>query len=363
MSRVLLVNSSLALGGLERQLILLAESLPADWKRLVWTIDGGPYERLCNEHSVPLVIAGRRSRYDPSPAFDLWRLVHRWRPDVVHSWHWMSTAASVPVCRALSIPLVDGSIRRGDRPKGRLRPHRALLRLASVVVANSRAGLHAYGLDESRAQVVYNGFDSGRLDLCERRSEDGRLTVVMCARMDGHKDYRTLLAAAQRLTEQEPRGARSWRFVLVGDGPDRARLVAEASKLIAEGVVEILDGGLEVMKIVSRAHVGVLMTNPDELAEGCSNALLEYMACGLPVVCSDSGGNQEVVEDGVTGHIIPPRDVAALADALRRLRDREDERQGMGEAGRRRLLREFSLERMVRRYTLIYDQAIARRGL
>jgi glycosyltransferase involved in cell wall biosynthesis len=360
--RVLLVNSSLALGGLERQLILLARHLPKEWTPLVWVVDGGPYEQMCREQAVPLVVAGRTSRWDLRPALSLWRVIREWRPDVIHSWHWMSMAAALPAALRFRIPVVDGSIRRGDRPSERLRPHRALMRFARIVVANSHAGLHAWGVSGSKGRVIYNAFDPGRLRRPHIPSP-GPFTVAMCARMDGSKDFDTVLEAARKLVSSHSDGAHTpeWRFLLVGDGPDRIRLSRVADTLIAAGTVEMLSPGLEVMDVLAGADVGVLMTDPVALAEGCSNALLEYMACGLPVVCSESGGNSEVVLDNTTGFIVPPQDSDALVEKLRLLRGDRDERRRLGDAGRRRVADEFSVDRMVTSYVALYESLLRAR--
>jgi glycosyltransferase involved in cell wall biosynthesis len=301
------------------------------------------------------------ARFDIRPAAALWRAVRDWRPDVIHSWHWMSAAAAVPACLSFRVPLVDGSIRRGDLPKEPLRPHRLLMHAAQAVVANSRAGLRAYGIAEGKGRVVYNAFDPARLGARLPRGEDGRLTVAMCARMDRNKDFDTVIAAARRLVSASPGGgAPGWRFLLIGDGSDRERLARSAADLIGAGHLEIVSPGLEVIGTLSQADIAVLMTNPEALAEGCSNALLEYMACGLPVVCSESGGNREVVLDGQTGYVVRPRDADALAQRLLALRDDPRIRARMGEAGRRRLELEFSLQRMVDGYREIYEGVLRR---
>ena len=89
---------------------------------------------------------------------------------------------------------------------------------------------------------------------------------------------------------------------------------------------------------------------------------MEYMACGLPVVCGEGGGNREVVDDGKTGFVIAPADPQALAERIAYLRDHEAERRAMGEAGRERILEAFSLERMVGSYVRIYEDALSRSG-
>ena len=357
--RVLLVNSSLALGGLERQLIQLASNLPEGWRPVIWVVDGGPYEELCRELRLPLLIGRRRARFDVTPALRLWSVIRRGRPDVVHSWHWMTTAAALPACRALGIPLIDGSIRRGDRPPEPLRPHRLLLRSANAVVANSHAGLKAFDVSPERGRVIYNGFDPGRLREVHPAGEsDDRFSVAMCARMDGDKDFDTFLDGALVALQSRPDGGstRRWHFLLLGDGPDRDRLSRRARDEFPPGAVEVKSVGLEVMSHLSRSHVGVLMTNPRALAEGCSNAILEYMACGLPVVCTESGGNREVVLDGDTGLVIPPGDAHALASSLAALWDDPVLCRRLGVAGRARLDSDFSLERMVREYVALYEE-------
>ena len=164
----------------------------------------------------------------------------------------------------------------------------------------------------------------------------------MTGRMVPVKHYDVVVAAARSL------GARAdgWRFVLVGEGSDRDRLMREARDLIEAGTVDFPEPGFEVLELVRDADVGVLMTNPALAREGLSNSIMEYMALGLPVVCGEGGGNPELVEDGVTGFIIPPADPAALAERLAYLHDHPGPLR-MGAAGRERIARDFSVDAMV----------------
>jgi glycosyltransferase involved in cell wall biosynthesis len=147
--------------------------------------------------------------------------------------------------------------------------------------------------------------------------------------------------------------------LFVGQGGDREGLVRYAGELVPRGIIRFLEGGLEPMEVVAGADVGVLLTDPKFHAEGCSNSIMEYMACELPVVCSDGGGNRELVADGVSGFVIPPRDPAALADRLEFLRLNGEERLRFGLAGKRRLLDEFTVERMVASYVGVYSELVA----
>jgi glycosyltransferase involved in cell wall biosynthesis len=354
--RVLLLVDSLGNGGAERQLALLASSLPPAWERHVWSLGGGPFVEVIRASGVPVRVCARSHRLDPRPALDLWRVLRRWRPDVVHSWGWMATAAAGPACRLLGIPLIDGTVRNGMVPLRRGLANRLSMHWAERVIANSRAGLRAYRLTPARGRVVYNGFDPARLPLCAAASPDpaGPFTAVMTGRMVPEKDYRTFLAAARELS----RTGGAWRFLAVGDGPDRPLLLRDAGDLASRGVVAFPRPGLEVLTVVREAHAGVLMTDPARHAEGCSNAIMEYMACGLPVVCADSGGNRELVRDGETGFVIPPADTTALAGRLRWLADHPAQARRMGERGRARLLHDFTVDAMVAGTVAVYEELL-----
>ncbi len=109
--RVLIINDSLDLGGKEHQLALLAKNLPNDWERKVWVIDGGPNYETFQSCNISFHLQPRKWKFDISPAFDLWKLIINWRPDIIHAWGWMSCLAAAPLCRILGIPLINGTIR------------------------------------------------------------------------------------------------------------------------------------------------------------------------------------------------------------------------------------------------------------
>jgi glycosyltransferase involved in cell wall biosynthesis len=354
--KVLILADSLGNGGQERQMSLLAASLPAECQRHLWTMGGGPFEVYLRERSIDLTIEERLFRFDPLPAASLSRFVHRWRPDVVHSWSWMSALAAAPVCAALRIPLVNGMIRSGEVDLDFVRFKRLGLAAATLVVANTRAGLRAWGVSQAKGRVVYNGFDEARLaGLAEREgAEDGRFTVVMTGRMTPVKHYDLVIEVARRLSL----GRDDCRFVLVGDGPDRGRLQHAAHDLLARGVVVFPEPGSEVLPLVRDADVGVLMTNPRLAREGLSNSIMEYMALGLPVVCGDGGGNPELVAHETTGFIVPQDDPAALAERLAYLRDHPDARAAMGAAGKAKVLTDLSVPAMVRAMLGVYAEAV-----
>ena len=365
--KVLLLKEALPSGGAERQLALIAEYLPESWERRVWTMGGGPFVEAIRRRGQRVDVSARAARLDVRPAVDLCRLLREWRPDVVHSWDWMSSLAAVPVCRALGIPIVDGTIRNGIARRRRSLPLRTARAAAKLIVGNSRAGLEAWGVGAAKGRVVYNAFDPERWSLCEgvRQSSDDaegsgaspdRLSVVMTGRMVEHKDFATVIAAVAELDAEQPG---RWRLVLLGDGPERPRLVALAGELVGRDVIAFVDPGLEVLPVVREADVGVLMSNEAQHTEGCSNAIMEYMACRLPVVCSAGGGNPELVLHGETGFLVPGGDRTALVAQLRALAADKALARRMGDAGRARIACDFTVARLIRSLERVYWEALS----
>jgi glycosyltransferase involved in cell wall biosynthesis len=351
--RVLLLTDDFEDGGAGRQLALVAEYLPAEWERRVFGLNGGPFAAVIRDSGVHVDIHPRRSRYDVAPVLPLWRLLRDWRPDVVHSWGWISSLAAGTTCRILGIPVVDGSVRSARLGlKGLVRRRPAIL-LSQAVVANSAAGLRAHRVNGRKGRVIYNAFDPRRLSACaeESRQPDSPFTVVMTGRMVRDKDFRTFIEVARSRA-----GAPDWLFLAVGRGIEREQLTREARDVVDCGTLRFVDADVEAVGVVSGADVGVLMTDPRYAAESCSNSIMEYMACGLPVICSRGGGNLELVTDGLSGFAIRPSDAQQLAERLEFLRDHPGERRRLGAAGRNRILNEFTIQRMIAQFTDLYSE-------
>jgi glycosyltransferase involved in cell wall biosynthesis len=355
----LIVTDSLNNGGMERQLAVLAKAMPDTWEVRVAALSDGVFADVLRDAGIRLTVLPRAFRLDIRPAFPLGRIIRSWRPTVVHTYGWISTAASLSACRWTDTPLVDASIQDGAVPVRRGNAMRMMTSLADVVIANSRAGLDAFGIGDERGRVVHNGFDPDRWALCEckepRTTE--ATTVVMAARMHRHKDYRTLLEAARELAQAEP-GA--WRFLAIGSGEDRGDLMSGYADLVESGSLAFPEAGHEVMRLVACSDIGVLLTNAKYHAEGIPNSIMEYMACRLPVVCTDSGGNRELVLEGETGLLVPPGDLDAVVRQLRFLREHPEDARRMGEAGRERIANVFTVDTLGSETIDAYELAVYR---
>jgi glycosyltransferase involved in cell wall biosynthesis len=175
----------------------------------------------------------------------------------------------------------------------------------------------------------------------------GRLAAV--------KDQPTLARAFCALIKRAPQCRQYVRLAIVGDGPLREECLrilrgADAEKLAwlpgTRNDIAVLMRGFDVFVLPSRA-------------EGMSNTVLEAMATGLQVVATAVGGNTELVEDGVTGRLVPSGDEHAMADALHLYVTRPDERTRHGHNGLRRIDAEFRIEKMVSAYEGMYDTLLS----
>jgi glycosyltransferase involved in cell wall biosynthesis len=149
-----------------------------------------------------------------------------------------------------------------------------------------------------------------------------------------------------------------WNVVVVGDGPYRDRLDAQLARLSLADRVVFAGQQEDVVPWLNAMDVFAL---PSWGEEGVPQAILQAMACGLPVVSTTVGAIGEAVEDGVTGIIVPPRDVPALGVALARLRDDPPLRARLGEAGRARALADFGLDRMLDAMEAVFRAALRKR--
>jgi glycosyltransferase involved in cell wall biosynthesis len=142
------------------------------------------------------------------------------------------------------------------------------------------------------------------------------------------------------------------RLVIVGDGPDRASLEQEVSRLGLRDRIVFLGNRGEVEAIYPLLDIYV----QPSYAEGISLTMLEACSCALPVVATAVGGNPEIVLEGRTGILVPPRDAQALASAILTQWEAPEVARAMGLSARRRIVECFSLDRMVHDYVELYRE-------
>jgi glycosyltransferase involved in cell wall biosynthesis len=359
--KVVYVIGQLEYGGTERQLVELAGKLPRErFEPVVCSLtDEGPMAEELRKAGVRVVSLGKRRGVASGALGRLVRLLRRERPAVLHTFLFSANWRGVIAGRLARVPVVVTSYRNVDIHSRSvpIAVERLLSGWPDYVIVNARAvGEHvaaAHGVREDRVRVIYNGVDVARVERTRKSRPPGaRRTVVMIATLTEKKDplcFVEVAALVARRTDDV-------EFRLVGEGPLRERVEALArerglgERFTAPGVTSDIGGVLE------SADVSVLTS----LKEGCSNALLESMAAGVPVVVTDVGGNPELVEDGVTGFIVPPREPETLAERIIAILEEPPLAARMGRAARERALDRFSVDVMVGRTTEFYEEAIER---
>lgn len=230
---------------------------------------------------------------------------------------------------------------------------RATLQKAAALHCVSEAILResvTYGLDPGKAVVIPPSVDSEFFRPAQSpRVEDGTFRVITTGSLRWRKGYEYALLTIRRLLES----GIPVRFVIMGDGPERQRVLYTAYDLGLEDCVNLL-GQLtpaEVRDHLQQADVFLLSS----VSEGLSNAVLEAMACGLPVVTTDCGGMREAVTDGVEGFVVAVRDSEGMARALSVLASDAELRQRMGQAARERVLKQFTPRRQIEEFVAMLE--------
>jgi colanic acid/amylovoran biosynthesis glycosyltransferase len=261
-------------------------------------------------------------------------------------------APTVVSCRGAQINVAPLNPERADIRDG-LRKTFAEAAAVHCVSVAIRDEASKYGLDPARSVVIYPAVDQNFF-FPNRRVEEksDRFRLITTGAFIWRKGYEYLLLAIRNLLD---RGIPAY-LTIIGDGPERQRLLYTIHDLKLNEAV-VLRGRQspeQVRQQLQESDVFVLSS----LSEGVSNAVLEAMACGLPVVTTAVGGMGEAVTDGIEGYLIPPRDAVAIADALIRLQQDPVNRNHMGAAARTRIQRDFYLDKQVDAFVDLFRSVV-----
>lgn len=366
--RVLHLITNFGLGGTERQLVELVRFSDRTWVdiHVACFRKKGPLLRLV-EGVVPVTEFPIRRLYHPQTmarALLLAGYLRRQRIDVVHT-HGLYPNIFGGLASALGGGLVHvaGIRDQGhDDSPAKSRLQRLVCASAHVVVNAQaiRARLVQEGYDATRVSVIRNGLDLDRLTpACTRgtlRSDLGFApdapVVGIAGRIRPVKWVEGFIQAASRVARDVPEA----RFVIIGGrepGPGgvyETRLRELTRRLGLDERIKFMGEQKDVSSLLVQLNMLVLCST----SEGLPNSVLEAQAVGLPVVVTSVGGLPEIVEHGVTGLVVPPRDVGALSAAVVWLLKERRQGQLMGLAGHQRICTHFGVQRLVNETQELY---------
>jgi glycosyltransferase involved in cell wall biosynthesis len=300
--------------------------------------------RPLGEHLIAGSPLGELTSYERA---DFPRIVRAFAPSLLHA-HFATapTALARDLSQSSGIPFTftaHGYDVWRRPPEDWAARARAAAKVVTVSDANARHIAGTFGVPREKIAVIRNGVDvrTFRPAPSGATRDDDPPLVVCVARHESVKNLDLLQDACALL---QARGVR-FRCVVVGDGRCRDALEARRRDLGLERVLEFV-GAMPPAGVLGwwrRAAVAVLTSD----SEGLPVSLIEAAACGVPAVATAVGGIPELIEHGVTGLLVPPRDAGAVAAALEALLTHPARAAAMGAAARRRAEREFSLARQV----------------
>jgi glycosyltransferase involved in cell wall biosynthesis len=355
--------------GGQNQVLLTVNGLRSIGERaaLVAHPDGELRRRAAE--GLELIPIAPRTEMDLSAAWKFSRLVKRLAPDVIHAHdpHGVAMASlalslgASAAAKGGAQPILVASRRVDFHLKGNSFSRWKYRQVDCFIAASEaiRRMLVSDGVPEDRTVTVHEGIDVEHVVAAPAVNvheafflPHGAPVVGNVAALVPHKGQRYLIEAAHLVVQQVPDA----RFVILGEGELREHLEKQVHEHHLEKHVFLPGFRTDVLGCIKGFDLFVMSS----VTEGLGTSLLDAMAAARPIVATTAGGIPEIVDDGVNGLLVPPRDYHALADAIVRALQSQPLRQQMGEAGFARVNQRFTVERMVEQTAGVYRRLTPR---
>jgi len=357
--RLLQIVPSLGIGGAEKLVIELAKSI----NRKEFTVgvlvlekkEGTFLEDELEGESIPTFFLNVRGGLHPLTIHRVLHLFSIFKPDIIHT-HLKAIRYVLIPSKIARIPIHIHTIHSLAKQDTSMTHHQWINRIAfkylgvkpvSVSEYVARTVKEVYGVE---SVVIYNGIPTEEYSISSERPSDGEIRLLHIGRIGQVKNHLLLVEAFSKALEKE----RRLRLILVGEGELRRKVEEKVEERRLEDRVDFLGWRSDIPYLLSNCDIFVLSSD----FEGFGIVLIEAMAAGKPVVATRVGGVPEVVEDGVTGLLVPPRDASALAEAILRLAEDEVLRRKMGEKGKERAISRFDIRLVAREYERLYKEEL-----
>jgi glycosyltransferase involved in cell wall biosynthesis len=361
MKRIALLNETSGPGGAEHMVLMLGEELARRGYDVIPVLPAYLDPWLVNEFKArgfdPATFDAP-SFVDPGYLAHLVRILKHRGAEVVHSHEFLTSVYGGAAAAIAGTPHVitmhggkyyAGKRYRREALRWSAKRSRAVVGVSAATANELAAHLR---LSPDQVQVVHNGIRPRLGDPAIVRHElgvrAGEMLVVAIGNLKPVKAHTVLLDALTQLRERD--GTPAWRLAIAGTGSEQQRLEALAARHGVSDRLHLLGYRADVGNILAAADVWAMTS----LSEGLPLALIEAMFAGKPVVASNVGGIPEVLRNGENGLLVPPRDPAALANALSRLFGDGLLRRRLGSAAKRDAEDGFGIDRMVDAYERLY---------
>jgi len=354
--------------GGQNQVLLTVNGLRALGHRAALVAHPGGELRRRAAEGLELIPIAPRTEMDLSAAWKLSRLVKRIAPDVIHAHdpHGVAMASlalsiAAPAAKGGPLPVLVASRRVDFHMKGNSFSRWKYRQVDCFIAASEaiRRMLVADGVPTDRTVTVHEGIDVEHVLAAPPVNvheafflPHGAPVVGNVAALVPHKGQRYLVEAAHQVVQQVPDA----RFVILGEGDLREQLEKQVREHHLEKHVLLPGFRTDVLGCIK----GFDLFAMSSVTEGLGTSLLDAMACARPIVATTAGGIPEMVEDGVNGLLVPPRDHLALANAIVRALKDDALRRRMGAAGLSVVNARFTVDRMVAETASVYARVAVR---
>ncbi len=361
-------------GGLENGLVNLINNMEVESfdHTIICLSHYSEFRDRIESQDVHVISLNKKPGHDPRTYFALWKILRELRPDIVHTRNFGTLDCAIVAQLAGIRQCIHGQHGFALEDVGGIALKRRLLRRIChpfvkrhvVLSHESKNWLRrSFGVSESKICQIYNGVDVNRFSpnpsepvrnpILEVGSPD-EFVIGTVERLDPVKDPMNLARAFAKLVNDPSGIGENLRLLIVGDGPLHQDLVEFlgaagcAGKYTITGTVDNVDSYLRCMDV---------FVMPSRI-EGISNAILEAMASGLPVIATSVGGNSELVVDSCCGFLVPAESPDHIADRVLEYHKDPELRQRHALKSRERAKTVFSLRSMVEGYTNLYKSLL-----
>ncbi len=357
---ILRVITWLPSGGIEKKIAAVLPRLDRKLfsPRVLCIRERGALADDLEKQGIPVDCIPLKSRLDPLGIWRMRQYLRRHRIDLVHAHMYRSAVPSTIAAHWAGVPIITQvhNVGTWETPR-QVRMDRFLSRWREAMIAVSETVrqdmISTLQLPAEKARLIYNGVDLAQFAPASARQaakraagfDEDSVVVLMAARLVEQKNPQAFIEIARRLAPRFPQAV----FALAGGGKLADVLHQQIVELGLQERVKMLGLCQNMEPVYQAADVFVLPS----FKEGFSNALIEAMACGLPIVATAVGGAPEALEGQEAGYLVPPGNVDALENAVARLLEDAELRLAMSKGARRRAQR-FSLERMVEDVERLY---------
>lgn len=368
---------SLDTGGLENGLVNILNRSPANRYRhvIICLTTAKDFSRRITAPNIEVIELHKSPGHDAGMYWRLWRILKALKPDIIHSRNLAALETQILALVMPGVKRVHGEHGRDvndlDGSNKKYRLLRRFMRLfidVYVTVSKDLAAWleHSIGVPPDKIHQIYNGVDQSRFmprvgerkDIFPQGFYAGPNTLVFGAvgRLAEVKDHKTLLLAFSKLIKLHPEMRLHARLIIVGGGSLAGTLSSLIDELDVTDLVWMTGDRDDIPQLLQLMDVFVLPS----LAEGISNTVLEAMACGLPVIATDVGGNSELIRAGLNGVLVPVSNAKEMSLAMAELAISPENRVLLGANAVKKVQSQHDWDRTVSAYLDLYDTLLSR---